>query len=310
MSHIVQSPLWGQFKTKMGTPAIRVGDIQYTKHKIPLSDLYYGYAPKINPTTIDFETLKNSLKEENCVAINLDVPNVEKDTPAGNEAQELLAKHCIKAPKDTFAKSTIILDLNESSEEILKNMHKKHRYNIRYAAKKGVVVRKGTTEADFETFYEILHECAVRQKYFIHSKTYYKTIWEMFSKENKAHILIAEHEEKPLSAWFLFNHEDILYYPYGGSLAEKTNLQHSSAVGWAAIELGKNLGCHTFDMWGSLDDPTDTTDPWFGFTQFKMRFGGKHITFIDSYDFVINPSMYKLFNTANTLRWKVLKLIK
>jgi len=202
------------------------------------------------------------------------------------------------------------MDLTENSEEILKNMHKKHRYNIRYAAKKGIVVREGKSEQDFETFYEILRECAERQKYFIHSKSYYKNIWEMFGKENKAHILIAEHEGEPLSSWFLFNHDGIIYYPYGGSLTKKTNLQHSSAIGWASIELGKKLGCEMFDMWGALEDLTKTSDPWFGFTQFKMRFGGQHVTYIDSYDLVIDKPMYKLFNSANSLRWKILKLLK
>ncbi len=308
--HIVQSPEWGQFKTVMGTTAVRVGEIQYTKHKIPFSQNYYAYAPKIDPFKIDWVKLKKSLKENNCIAINFDVPNIEINNENFQKAKNLLKTNCKKSPKDTFAKSNVVLDISKSKEDLLKNMHKKHRYNIRYASKNGVTVKKGETQEDFETFFDLLNETATRQKYFIHSKNYYQKIWEMFREKNMVHILIAEHEKQPLTAWMLFSKDNILYYPYGGSSLEKKNLQHSLAVAWAAIELGKEIGCHTFDMWGASDNPEDENDPWFGFTQFKLRFGGKYVKYIDSYDFVVNEPLYALFNSANNLRWKILKLIK
>lgn len=314
MKHILQSPQWGEVKTKIGTPAIRLKsngvEIQYTKHKIPFINFYYGYAPRVDNFSLDWKSLRNSLNENSCVAVNFDVPNIVKNTTQAAEAAKILEKNCVLAPKDTFANANMLLDISPPEEEILAKMHKKHRYNIRYSKRKGIKVRKGTNREDFETFYTLLKDTAERQKYYIHSKDYYQTIWDVLKKDDMAHILIAEYEGVPLTAWMLFTYEGVLYYPYGGSSDEKKNLQHSLATAWSAIKLGKENGCNTFDMWGTAENLDDKEDEWHGFTDFKRKFNGEHVRYIDSYDFVVNEPMYKLFNTANDIRWKILKLIK
>lgn len=310
--HVVQSPEWGKFKSEMGTPAIRAGEIQYTKHKIPFSSYFYAYCPKVDPTKIDFSSIENSLKENGCIAINFDVPDVIVDTPEAESATKIFTteKRCKKSPRSTFARSNILLDLTLSEEKLLENMHKKHRYNIGYAQRSGVVVYEAKAPEDFEIFYNLLSQTAQRQKYYIHSKTYYQRIWEILGEQNMCKILIAKHNETPLVAWMLFVYENVLYYPFGGSSEEKKNLQGSNLIAWEAIRLGKSLGCKVFDMWGAADDPEDEKDDWYGFTHFKLKFGGKYVKYIDSYDFVLNDSVYTLFNTANDLRWRLLNLIK
>ena len=65
-----------------------------------------------------------------------------------------------------------------------------------------------------------------------------------------------------------------------------------------------------FDMWGAANDPKNEKDPWFGFTNFKLKFGGEFVEYIESYDYVVNKPVYMLFNFAQKIRWKILKLIK
>ena len=74
--------------------------------------------------------------------------------------------------------------------------------------------------------------------------------------------------------------------------------------------MGKGLGCTSFDMWGAATNPNDTSDPYHGFTQFKLKFGGQHVTYIDSYDLIIDQALYHSFNTVNSLRWALLKVLK
>src|SRR3989304_5021820 len=167
--HIGQSLEWGEFKSAMGTPAIRAGGLQYTKHKIPYTNFFYGYAPRVNPTDIDWKELKKSLQENQCVAVNFDVPNVVALTKEAKVAEKMFKDHkCKIAPRSTFAKANVLLDISKPEKELLENMHKKHRYNIKYAEKQGVTVRRGESEKDFETFYILLSETATRQKYFVH----------------------------------------------------------------------------------------------------------------------------------------------
>jgi lipid II:glycine glycyltransferase (peptidoglycan interpeptide bridge formation enzyme) len=77
---------------------------------------------------------------------------------------------------------------------------------------------------------------------------------------------------------------------------------------WQAMLFGKNQGCHTFDLWGSLGPNPKKSDPWYGFHRFKKGYGGKLVEFIGSFDLVINKPLYKLYNIADSLRWKWLKL--
>lgn len=310
MTHLVQSPEWGEFKSSFGTPAVRVGIIQYTKHKIPFTNLFYGYCPKVNPSDINWKEIEKSAKENHCININFDVPNVLKGSSKGKSAVETLQKNCRQAPKSTFARHNILLDITKSEEEILGNMHTKHRYNISYAQRKGVRVEKAKNQQDFEDFYNLTRETVERQKFYTHPKSYFQKIWDLMNPKGICHILIGKYENEALAAWLFFTYEGILYYPYGGSSEKHKNLQASSLIAWEGIKLGKKLGCHTFDMWGASDDPNDKSDPWYGFTNFKLRFGGRFVEYIDSYDLVVNKPMYYAFGLANFVRWKILNLLK
>lgn len=309
-NHIVQSPEWAEFKTAYGTKTVRCGDIFYSKHHLPFSPYFVAYCPKVNPFLIDWDRLKESLENENCVSINFDVPNVVKNTPEEKNAESVFKDRCIKSPKETFAGNTILLDLSKSEDDLLKNMHPKHRYNIKLAQKHGVVVEKAEKDKDFEDFWNLLYSTSLRQKYYIHPKHYYQKIWEILSPKGICHILTSKYNGEALSSWMLFSYNGVFYYPYGGSSDKLQNLFPSNLLGWEAIKLGKYLGCHTFDMWGAAKNPNDGSDPWWGFTNFKLKFGGQLVEFIESYDFVVNEKIYRLFNLANNLRWKILKFIR
>ncbi|MEK7595803.1 MAG: peptidoglycan bridge formation glycyltransferase FemA/FemB family protein [Patescibacteria group bacterium] len=307
--HIVQTKEWAEAKVKFGTQAVEAGGTVFTKHKIPFTNFHYGYCPKVNPFEIVWEELRTKAVAENVIAINFDCPNVLKRGEDAEKAKTILEKKAVKAKKETFAKFNVLLDLTSNEEELLTKMHHKTRYNIKYAEKNGVTVQEANSD-EFEKFSELHKQTAERQKFYIHSEKYYKTIWETLFPKNMAKILFAQHEGKILSAWMLFIYDGVLYYPYGGWSGTHRELFPNNALCWEAIKLGKSLGLHTFDMWGASKDPNDTTDPWGGFTKFKLGFGGRHVEYLDSYDLVLNAPMYHSFNIVNEVRWKVLRMLK
>jgi lipid II:glycine glycyltransferase (peptidoglycan interpeptide bridge formation enzyme) len=310
--HIVQTPQWAQFKSQYGTKAVQVDEIFYTLHKIPFTNFCYGYCPKVNPQNINWEKLTQSAKENNCFVINFDTPNVMLNTPQEQQARQIFAnqKNVQKSPKHTFTKYNIFLDLTETEDTLFANMHSKHRYNVKYAQRNGVTVRQATTPADYEIFYNLMNSTAGRQKFLIHPKAYYQKIWELLHPQDMAHILIAEYQNTPLAAWMLFTHEGVLYYPYGASSEQHKNLFASNLIGWETIRFGKQKGCEVFDMWGACKDPNDSTDPEWGFTNFKLKFGGQHVEYIDSYDLVLNKPVYYIFDFVYPKVIKLLKLLK
>lgn len=313
--HIVQSKPWGEFKEKMGNFLVSVDGIQFTLHKIPLLFFFVGYAPKVNDVkNIDFEKLKEAGKKNRCVVIRFDCPNFIKGTETATEAVEIFKKYAIKADKNTFAKNTVLLDITASESSLLEKMHPKTRYNIKLASKKGVFVVLGKEKADLEDFIRLQQDTAKRQGFYVHPDNYYRVLWETLAPNGFSHILLAKiknpetNQEISIAGWMLFSYQKVLYYPYGGSDYRYHDLMASSALMWEAIRLGKKLGCEIFDMWGVADNPNDPKDPWYGFTRFKAGFGGEIVSFIDSYDFIINKLVYYFFTLGYKIAWFFLRL--
>ena len=301
--HICQSPEWGEVKTKIGTPAVRVGGVQFTLHKVPFLPFNVGYCPKVEVEKIDWEALKEAGQEHNCIFIKIE-PIVET-----GHAPSLPQR--LRPSKPIFATQTILLDLTKSEEELLAGMKQKTRYNVRLAQKKGVVVEERNDKEGLEIFLKLQKETARRQGFFVHPDSYYRTVWEVLRPKGMAYILIATIDNRqstiPLVAWLLLKYQDTFYYPYGGSSTEFRKYMASNLMMWEAIKLGKRLGCKTFDMWGATDDKSD---PWYGFTRFKLGYGGQLISSPGAYDLILNPLLYYPFILADRLRWWFLNFRK
>lgn len=306
--HIVQSEQWAKVKTKYGSESVKVGEIYYTKHPIPMTGLYYAYCPRVNPLVIDFDGLRESLKQNKCIGLTFDVPNVIRGSEEEEQAVKVLEEHCQKAARSEFATANFLLDLTPSEEELFKNLHSKHRYNARYAKKKGVTIELAQKDEDLENFYDLLKSTSLRQNYFVRPKKYYRLIWDELHPQDMCHILTAKYKGELLASWMLFLYEKTLYYPYGGSNERHKNLFASNALGWESIRFGKSKGCEVFDMWGAAEDLEDKKDPYYGFTRFKAKFNGRHVRYIDSYDLPINKPLHLIFTRLNHLRWKLLEM--
>jgi lipid II:glycine glycyltransferase (peptidoglycan interpeptide bridge formation enzyme) len=321
VSHPLQSYEWGEFREKTGVKVIRKGKEQNGKltaaltltfHKIPKTNLTIGYLPKGSfPTKELLEELKIIGRENNCVFIQLE-PNVISDEKSKNKLNNL-GLHLSHHP--LFTKFTFTLDLTKSEEELRANMHQKTRYNIRVAEKRGVTVKENSTDEAFNKYLELTDDTTTRQKFYAHTHAYHRTQWEILphtKNENmlSSHLLTAQFEKEVLAAWILFIFNDILYYPYGASSSTHRDKMASNLIMWEAIQFGKKMGCTSFDMWGALGKNPDTTDPWYGFHRFKENYGAVHTEFIGSYDYVLNPSLYKIYKGLDMLRWGMLRLKK
>ena len=310
VTHPLQAWEWGEFREKTGIKVIRrillrnkkaVDAFQLTTHKIPRTSYTIGYVPKgLLPTEEVLEELRKIGKEERCVFIKLE-PNVIRIQNSEFRIQNLRS-----SPHPLFTKYTFQLDITKSEEELLKNMHSKTRYNIRVAQKHGVVVDEYNSDKLFEDYITLMHETTKRQKYYAHTEEYHRQMWETL-KGSMAHLLVARYKNKPLVTWIAFVFNNVLYYPYGASSNEHKEVMASNLIMLEAIRFGKKVGCKVFDMWGSLGPNPGPTDPWYGFQRFKEGYGGKLVEFIGSYDLVLNPFLYHLYNLVHRARWLYLR---
>lgn len=278
--------------------------------------------------------LSISLKKflpKNTIAIRFD-PNVDFDSIEARDAFNYGLKMISYADRLKLSKNkvdiqppdTTVINLLQSEDEILANMHQKWRYNIRLSAKKGVEIKKYSKDSPqisqkIDKFYELTKITNQRDGNASHSKSYYfDLITSSFSENQKdsgpfINLYIAEHDgEEIASIMTLFNKTEAIYL-YGASSNSKRNLMPNHLLQWTAILDAKKYGCQIYDMYGMPPEGDSENHPMHGLYMFKANFGGKIIHRSGSWDVKLSP-LYFIYSIVENLRafWykKIIKKIK
>ncbi len=320
VSHPLQSFAWGEFRAQTDTIVERVGVFDQGKlvhafsvtfHSIPHTSYTVGYFPKGKMPDEQVMKLLTSLGQKNNALYIKMEPDIAATVGSANgfeQIREFLFSHGCVPGKALFTPYTFQLSLRPTEEELLASFHQKTRYNLNLAQKKGVQIVEDTTTTGLEEYLTLLSETTKRQGFYAHTKEYYTKMFAILSKSGMLHIFKAVLDGQTLSVWIIFVFNGKLYYPYGASSREHREVMANNLLAWKVIQFGKSLGCEVFDMWGSLGPNPNQNDPWYGFHKFKEGYGGKLVEFVGSYDLVFNPTMYKLFQLVDRLRWTFLHL--
>ena len=206
-------------------------------------------------------------------------------------------------------KNTVQVDLNLSEEELLARMKPKTRYNVRLSEKKGVSLRVGTKK-DFPLLYKMYAETSIRDGFVIRDEGYYKTVWETFMPKTNSLIsyspvsnlqsplaepLIAEVNNEPIAAIFVFYFAERAYYVYGMSRDIHREKMPAYLLQWEAMKRAKATSCNIYDLWGA-PDVFDESDSMWGVYRFKEGLGGKVIRTLGAWDFAPHLLWYKLYS--------------
>jgi len=327
--HPLQTWEWGEFKESLRVKIERVGEFEGKKlkrawqiffHSLPGLKYTIGYFPKgpalskkIIPAIMDLT------KENKTIFVKFEPEQISRKwqnnkgeinpQPVFEKIIDFRKFGLIPAKKTLFAQYSFVLDLTKSENELLANMHSKTRYNIRLAERKGVIVEKDNSRKALTIFLDLLFsETVKRQGFYMHNPEYFQKMWAVLEPAGLAHLFLAKYKEQVLSAWMVFVFKDRIFYPYGASSSEMRNLMASNLLCWKIIQFAKRLGCKSFDMWGSLGPAVEPTHPWYGFHRFKLGYGGELVESVGSWDLVINKPLYQIYNLADWLRWKVLRI--
>ena len=272
-----------------------IGLAQIIKYPLPFNKnfLYIPRGPiilnKQNFSEQVFEQYLNKLaREENAIFIRIDSGVFKNAKPSPT----LAYRSAITQPKTEW-----MIDLPLSESDLLAQMHEKTRYNIRLARKKGVAAKVYFGDdlgRQLEKFFNLLRETAQRDKFYLHPIIHYQKIFDVF--RNKIELVAAEYEEKILAAGLVLFSGNTATYLYGGSSSENRNLMAPYAMHWQAIRRAKDRDCKWYSF-GAVND-TDLASV----ARFKQGFGGEAIDFGGSFDMIINPLWYWLYNTARKFK--------
>lgn len=323
VTHPIQTWIWGEFQKTQGHHVYRLGTFDNEKivsaytvafHKLPRVKYTIGTClrgPKPDQDMV--ENLNKIGKQEQAIFIKLEPDVIVKQYDPStllenNVGDKFVPEDLISSPKVAFYPYSYVLNLAQTEEQLLAKLHTKTRYNIKLANRHNVEVKEMTNQEGFEIYLQILMYTTRRQGFYLHSQEYHRTLWKLLSGTAIPHILVAFYQDKPLASFMYFHVANRFFYPYGGSLDSNKEVQAPTLAMWEGIKLGKALGCLTFDMWGSLGPKAKEYEQGYGFHIFKQRFGGTLSQFIGTYDLVLNPALYKLYNLIDQLRWKYLRL--
>ena len=169
-ANFLQSPDYGKMNEILGDKAIEedfggkgralmiVRNAKRGRYlEIPCGPLL-DYSDKKSVTSA-FKKIAEIAKKEKCVFVRVRPQLI--NTP---ENLQLLANLGLKkSPMHLAAEHTVIIDLDKSEDELLADMRRQTRYEVRRAAKQGITVEKMQGEEIFKEFHKVQAETAKRQ---------------------------------------------------------------------------------------------------------------------------------------------------
>jgi lipid II:glycine glycyltransferase (peptidoglycan interpeptide bridge formation enzyme) len=160
-----------------------------------------------------------------------------------------------------------ILDLSQSEEALLSNIHSKHRNVIKKAKKDNVLISCGKENRDKCEF--LINSTLSRQK--VHQIN--QNMLNKLTALSNIDYWIAEYNDEIHGAAIIVWAENSAYYLYGGSI-EKTHSGAMNLLHWAAIMEMKKRNVKFYDFVGARIDPEEGSK-YEGIQRFKSRFGGE-----------------------------------
>ena len=296
----LQSSGWAKFQENFGRQVFRLtvkedeeilGEIMLIKHQV-LKFFNYFYAPRgpVLSKNLSTERLnevfKILLKEIKLLARKEKVFLLRLD-PAWKNS-DLLVSNNFKFIGSVQPKSTLILDLSLSEEELLKQMKPKTRYNIKVAQKHGVEISLvENSDQMFEEFYQLLIKTAKRDEISIHSKDYYHKMLKIPACQ----LAVARYQGKVIAGNLMVFFGDWAIYLHGASDYQFRDKMAPYLLQWEMISYAKKNNFKFYDFWGADEQK------WPGVTRFKSGFAPKRIftLYVGAYDYYYSKLLYQVY---------------
>jgi lipid II:glycine glycyltransferase (peptidoglycan interpeptide bridge formation enzyme) len=314
--HHVQTSLWAQVKSELGWEALRIkilrsGEIIagaqiMVRNLKPFGSI--GYVPKgpvfapgcCDQSGIVLEELLTLVSSNRLQLIAAQPPEQYPEL----EDQFRLAGFC-HSWLELVPTATIQLDLSASKKELLGQMKRQTRQNIKRSEREGIEVRDGRPD-DIHTFYKIHQQTSQRQKFSPYPQKYFLKMWDLMAERGNLVNIIAEYEGEVVSS--------LLIVPFGRTVLAKVlgwsgnypEKRPNDAVFWGAICWAKDHDYQWFDMegihrkgaqailGGSSLPKEFRNSPDF----FKLGFGGNVILLPLAYDYVSNSIINRIYRAV------------
>lgn len=252
--------------------------------EIPCGPLIDWSNPELAKNVI--EKIRQIASAEKCVFARIR-PQI-KNTPENNAMMSDLGLK--KSPMHLAAEHTVIIDLTQTEEELLKNMRRQTRYEVRRAEKLGIKVSSSNSDEIFKEFHQIQVETAKRQSFIPPSLDVLMAEKEAFGENIRVYFAETDEGEKIAYGLIIKNGNEGDYFEAASTLLNR-KLPGAYALLWQVARDLKKEGYQRFNLWG-IAPAGQPNHRYAGVTTFKTGFGGEVVEFIPAHDIVISKIGY------------------
>ena len=251
----------------------------------------------IKPIRFFIDEIKKLAAAEKCVFVRIR-PNIDN-----TEKHQALAKKLglVSSPMLLHAENTVMLDLTKSDDELMTDMRRQTRYEVRRAAKLGIEVSYETSKKAFEDFYDLQRETAERQGFIQSSRAIALAQHEVYG--DMARIYTAKLDGKKLCQGLIIFAKPEAIYHEAASTLDGRKFPGAYALQWQVIQDAKKLGMKRYNLFG-IAPPNSPNHRFAGVTTFKTGFGGSQIAYLPAQDIVVSKLRYKLVQAIEKARKK------
>lgn len=235
------------------------------------------------------EEIKRISKENGCVFVRVR-PQLKSDEFSKNIFKNL---GFVKAPMHLHAELTSQLDIAKSEEELMIQMRKATRYEIRKGTKEGIEISASKDEKEIKKFYNLQIETAKRQRFVPFSYEFLYEQFKIFAESENALLYKAEFGNKLLAQAFIIFYNKEAVYHYGASTDEGRRHPGAYLIQWEAIKEAKKRGMTRYNFWGVAPE-NNSNHRFSGLSLFKRGFGGQDFQYLPARDLIINKPRYLL----------------
>ena len=245
-----------------------------------------------------FEKIKEVAKREKCIFVRIR-PQLLATAENLKLLEELELK---KSPMHLAAEHTVMIDLTKKEDELLANMRRQTRYEVRRAEKQGIKVKKDNSEEIFKEFHKVQSETAKRQGFIPPSLKTLLAEKEAFGDQIQIYVAETEDGKKIAYGMMICSGKEADYYE-AASTELNRKLPGAYALLWQAMRDFKVASYERFNLWG-IAPAGQPNHRYAGVTTFKTGFGGEVIEFVPAHDLIISKVGYLKDYLVETVRKK------
>lgn len=244
------------------------------------------------------EKIGEIAKREKCVFVR-----IRPQLMANKKNLEILANLGLKkSPMHLAAEHTVLIDLTLPEEELLANMRRQTRYDVRRAGKLGITVDKSRDKKIFEEFHKVQAETAKRQNFIPPDLKTVLAEREAFGNNISIYTARTAEGEAIAYGMVIQNEHEGDYYEAASTLLNR-KLPGAHALLWQTMQDLKKAGCKRFNLWG-IAPAGQPNHRYAGVTTFKTGFGGSVVEYVPAHDLVISKIGYLKDYVVETARKK------